>query len=81
MNGLDLQCERARCKRWVNLNVLCIVYHDHQRYAIIVNQSSEFIDTQSMVNPRLMGYDSVNRAPFVINFWKKEEENKKLKEA
>ena len=45
MNSLYLQCE-GQCEgaghSWVEMNVLCIVDHDHQRWVIVEDHTSKF---------------------------------------
>ena len=56
MNGFYMQCERAQgsWKDGQKVNVLCIINQNHQRWAIVVGQSSKLKDIYSMVNPMLM---------------------------
>ena len=66
MNSFYLQYEMWKLKRWADGKYIL-----HRSY-IAVDHSSKFKDIQSMVNPRLIGYDTENVPALFTNFIKME---------
>ena len=51
-----------KLKRWVEMNVLCIIDEDHQWWVIVVDHTNKFKVIYSILNPPLMVYNTENGA-------------------